>query len=201
MVSTSSPKPKSNASKLEGFRGAFAPLGNLVKHLPTGTFFTFQFLNPVLTDNGQCYFPNLVLTRLLIDLCALSCAFSCFTDSYTGSDGVVHYGIATPRGLWPSPASEMIDLSKFKLRVGDFVHALLSTVVFVAMSLVDPNTVACLYSSSYKEEHERLLKTLPAVIGAISSAVFMAFPSNRNGIGYPFTSHECDDQSASKEVE
>ncbi|KAF8016018.1 hypothetical protein BT93_H1540 [Corymbia citriodora subsp. variegata] len=193
MVYKGSPKPKSNASKLKGFRdGAFASLGNLIKLLPTGMFFMLQFLNPVLTNNGHCHHPSLFLTRLFINVCGLSCAFSCFTDSYTGSDGAVHYGIATLNGLWPSPASETVDLSNFKLRVGDFVHALLSTVVFVAMALVDPNTVTCLYSSTYTKEHMVLLKTLPAVIGAISSAVFMVFPSKRHGIGYPSSSDGCD---------
>ncbi|KAL3727446.1 protein DMP2 [Eucalyptus grandis] len=202
MVFTSSPKPKIDASKLKGFRdAAFSSVGNFIKLLPTGTVFTFQFLNPLLTNNGHCDDPNELLSRLLIIAGAFSCAFSCFTDSYTGSDGNVHYGFATGKGLWPSPASELVDLSKYKLKGSDFVHALLSTIVFMVTALLDPNTVECLYSSSYKKDHKVLLKAVPAVIGAISSAVFMAFPSNRHGIGYPFSSDDSDDQSASKEVE
>ncbi|KAF8016021.1 hypothetical protein BT93_H1543 [Corymbia citriodora subsp. variegata] len=202
MVFASFAKPESSASKLKGFRdGALSSLGSLIKLLPTGTVFVFQFLNPLLTNNGHCNTPNEVLSRLHIVVCALMCAFSCFTDSYTGSDGLVHYGMATPKGLWPSPASELVDLSKYKLRGSDFVHALLSTIVFAVTALLDPNTVECLYTSSYKKDHKVLLKAVPAVIGGISSAVFMAFPSKRHGIGYPFTSDEYDDQSASKEVE
>ncbi|KAF8016020.1 hypothetical protein BT93_H1542 [Corymbia citriodora subsp. variegata] len=203
MVFASSPKPESNPSKLKGFRdGAFSSVGSLIKLLPTGTVFTFQFLNALLTNNGDCETPNEYLSGILIVVCAFSCAFSCFTDSYTGSDGLVHYGIVTPDGLWPSPASELVDLSKYKLRGSDFVHALLSTIVFAVTSLLDPNTVECFRSSSYRKDHRAMLKAVPPVMGAISSAVFMAFPSTRHGIGYPFFSDDSDDdQSASKEVE
>ncbi|KAK9020128.1 hypothetical protein V6N11_054621 [Hibiscus sabdariffa] len=108
----------------------FSGFGNLVKLLPTGTVFIFQFLNPVLTNTGQCSIANKVLTSILIALCGFSCAFSCFTDSYRGSDGLVHYGVV----------------------------------------MVNRKT---------------LLVSLPAVIGAISGTVFMAFPNSRHGMGYP----------------
>ncbi|XP_030443705.1 protein DMP2-like [Syzygium oleosum] len=202
MAFTSSPKPKSNASKLKRVRdAALASLGNLIKLLPTGTVFLFQFLNPVLTNNGDCEDLNELLSRLFIYGCGLSCAFSCFTDSYTGSDGLVHYGMATCTGLWPSSASELIDLSNYKLRVGDFVHALISTMVFMVSTMLDRTSIKCFYSSSFEKEHEVLLKVLPPLIGAISSAVFAVFPSKRHGIGYPFSSYESDDEVASKEVE
>ncbi|KAK3417697.1 protein DMP2 [Eucalyptus grandis] len=203
MALTSYLKSKSNASKPRGISGTtFASLGNLIKLLPTGTVFMFQFLNPVLTNNGQCHTFNKYLSGLLVGACAFSCAFSCFTDSFTGADGMIHYGIATAKGLWPSSTeySRTVDLSKYKLRVGDFVHALLSTTVFAAVTLLDPNTVECFYPS-FKSEQKVLLQALPPVIGAISSAVFMVFPSNRHGIGYPFSSDESDDQSASEEAE
>ncbi|KAF8027844.1 hypothetical protein BT93_E0695 [Corymbia citriodora subsp. variegata] len=203
MALTSPSKSKSNVSRPRGIRDTtFASLGNLVKLLPTGTVFMFQFLNPVLTNNGHCQTFNKYLSGILIGACGFSCAFSCFTDSYMGSDGLTHYGVATAKGLWPSSAeySGSVDLSKYKLRVGDFVHALLSTIVFAAVTLLDPNTVECFYPS-FELEQKVLLQVLPPVIGAISSAVFMVFPSKRHGIGYPFSSDESDDQSASKEEE
>ncbi|XP_030515385.1 protein DMP2-like [Rhodamnia argentea] len=201
MAFTSSPKPKSDASRLRAVRdAALTSLGNLIKLLPTGTAFAFQFLNPTRTNNGRCPTRNEYLSGLLIGTCAFSCAISSFTDSYTGSDGLTHYGIATPKGLWPSPASELIDLSKYKLRFQDFVHALLSTVVFAVVALLDPNTLECFYPLFEKEE-KVLLKLLPPVIGAICSVVFVVFPSKRHGIGYPFSCEESNDRSASKEVE
>ncbi|KAK8709782.1 hypothetical protein V6N13_060784 [Hibiscus sabdariffa] len=165
----------------------FTGLGNLIKLLPTGTVFVFQFLNPVLTNYGHCSPVNKVLTSILIAFCGFSCAFSCFTDSYKDSDGMVHYGIATVNGLWPSSGSGSVDLSKYKLRIGDFVHAFFSVVVFAVLSLLDSNTVQCFYPS-FESTEKVLLMALPPVIGAISGSVFMMFPNTRHGIGYPSTS-------------
>ncbi|RVW55684.1 Protein DMP2 [Vitis vinifera] len=169
----------------------FTGVGNLIKLLPTGTVFLFQFLNPVLTNNGHCHTINKYLTGILLGVCGFSCCFSSFTDSYFGSDGMTHYGVATKNGLWPSSASESVNLSAYKLRVGDFVHAFLSLTVFAVVALLDSNTVDCFYPS-FESTEKLLLMVLPPVIGAISSTVFMVFPNKRHGIGYPAsqTSHE-----------
>ena len=95
-----------------------------------------------------------------------------------------HYGVATKNGLWPSPDSESVNLSAYKLRVGDFVHAFLSLIVFAVVALLDSNTVDCFYPS-FESTEKLLLMVLPPVIGAISSTVFMMFPNKRHGIGYP----------------
>ncbi|EXC05711.1 hypothetical protein L484_011291 [Morus notabilis] len=160
----------------------FTGVGNLIKVLPTGTVFLFQFLNPVVTNSGSCTAVNKTLDAILIVLCAVSCCFASFTDSYTDSDGKTHYGIVTNTGLWPSSSSE--DLSKYKLRFGDFVHAFFALVVFAVLSLLDSNTVRCFYPE-FELEQKILLQVLPPVIGAISGSVFMLFPNNRHGIGYP----------------
>ncbi|XWS08678.1 hypothetical protein CRYUN_Cryun40dG0021900 [Craigia yunnanensis] len=175
--STSSSSSSISDKTLTGF-------GNLIKLLPTGTVFIFQFLNPVLTNNGDCSPANKVLTSILIGLCGLSCAFSCFTDSYKGSDGSVYYGIATVNGLWTSSDSGSVNLSSYKLKIGDFVRAFFSVIVFAALSLLDSKTVQCFYPS-FESTEKALLMALPPVIGAISGTIFMAFPSTRHGIGYP----------------
>ncbi|KAI4981000.1 hypothetical protein ZWY2020_021485 [Hordeum vulgare] len=41
------------------------------------------------------------VTAVLLVLCAVSCAFSAFTDSFGGADDKVRYGLVTPRGLLP----------------------------------------------------------------------------------------------------
>lgn len=87
-----------------------------------------------------------------------------------------------------------MDLSKYKLRVGDFVHAFFSVIVFSVVSLLDPNTVECFYPG-FESEQKVLMMVLPPVIGAISSTVFMVFPNNRHGIGYPSS----DDQARQEE--
>ncbi|XP_057957160.1 protein DMP2-like [Malania oleifera] len=194
MAGSSNESSSSTSQKKSYSDMTFSGIGNLIKLLPTGTVFAFQFLNPVLSNNGQCHPVNKVLTSVLIGLCGLSCFFSSFTDSYTGSDGATHYGIVTTKGLWPSPdSSESVDVSQYKLQVGDFVHALFSVVVFAAVSLLDSNTVDCFYPS-FESTQKALMMSLPPVIGVVASAVFAVFPCRRHGIGYPSSSNK----SASK---
>ncbi|KAH6808807.1 transmembrane protein [Perilla frutescens var. frutescens] len=177
-----STKPSNTPPPQTTAQATLSGVGNLIKLLPTGTVFVFQFLNPVLTNNGQCHAINKYLTSFLIAACGVSCCFASFTDSYTDSDGVVHYAVTTAKGLWPSSSTE--DLSSYKLRFADFVHAFFSLVVFAVVSLLDPNTVECFYPS-FESAQKALLMAMPPVIGAISGAVFVWFPNKRHGIGYP----------------
>ncbi|XP_010242558.1 PREDICTED: uncharacterized protein LOC104586881 [Nelumbo nucifera] len=164
---------------------AFTGVGNLIKLLPTGTVFLFQFLSPVLTNNGECNTSNKYLTGILLVVCGISCCVLSFTDSYTDSKGNTKYGIATTSGMWPS-SSDSVNLSDHKLQLRDFVHAFFSLIVFMVVVLLDPNVVQCYYPS-FKSDQELLLKILPPIIGALSSSTFVIFPSKRNGIGYPQT--------------
>ena len=82
---------KSTSGESMGYK-TLTGFGNLIKLLPTGTVFLYQFLNPVLTNNGNCHVSNKYMSGALIGLCGLSCFFSSFTDSYTGTDGMTHYG-------------------------------------------------------------------------------------------------------------
>ncbi|CAL0334644.1 unnamed protein product [Lupinus luteus] len=161
----------------------FSSLGDLIKLLPTGTVFLFQFLNPILTNTGHCNTLNKYLSSALLIICGFSCLFSTFTDSYTGSDGQRHYGIVTATGLYPSPASNGVNLSAYKVRVGDFVQALLSVVIFAVLGLLDTNTVRCFYPK-FESSEKLMVQVVPAVVGVVASAVFVVFPSNRHGIGY-----------------
>lgn len=162
---------------------ALTGLANLIKLLPTGTVFLYQFLNPLLTNNGQCHTIHKYLSSILIALCGLSCCFASLTDSYKDSQGNTHYGIVTSKGLWLSSSSQL-DLSSYKLRFTDFVHGFFSLIVFSVMALLDPNTVACFYPS-FESTKKILLMVLPPVIGAVSGSIFVMFPNTRNGVGYP----------------
>uniref|UniRef100_A0A2N9HJ24 DUF679 domain membrane protein 2 n=1 Tax=Fagus sylvatica TaxID=28930 RepID=A0A2N9HJ24_FAGSY len=170
-------------------------LGNLIKHLPTGTVFMYEFLSPVVSNNGDCETINKYLTAILVGLCGFSCAFSSFTDSYVGDDGIPHYGVVTSKGIWPSSESKNVDLSSYKLRFGDFVHAFFALIVFATLVLLDQNTVGCFYPVSESFE-KTLFKVLPPIVGAISSVVFMFFPDNRHGIGYPSSTTDSSSQSS-----
>ncbi|XP_057431344.1 protein DMP2-like [Lotus japonicus] len=168
-------------------------VGSLIKLLPTGTVFLFLFLSPVFTNNGHCHTVNKYLSAILLIVCGFSCVFSSFTDSYTGSDGKRHYAVVTTKGLWPSPASENVNLSAYKLRFGDFVHGFFSLIVFAVLGLLDTNIVRCFYPE-FESFGKVLMQVLPPVIGAVAGVVFMMFPSNRHGIGYP-TSIDSNDTS------
>ncbi|XP_047313077.1 protein DMP2-like [Impatiens glandulifera] len=165
-----------------------AGIGSLLKLLPTGTVFTFEFLNPVLSNNGTCSTSSPVykyLTSILIAICGLSCFFSSFTDSYKTKDGKIRYVFATFKGFWPSADQDSeVDSSKYKIKIGDFVHALLAVSIFAVLALLDSNTVACFYPS-FQSNGKKLMMALPPVIGALSGFIFAVFPNNRHGIGYP----------------
>ncbi|XP_020225510.1 protein DMP2 [Cajanus cajan] len=168
---------------------ALSAVGNFIKLLPTGTVFVFQFLNPVLSNSGECNATYKCLSVMLLVACAFSCVFSSFTDSYTGTDNQRHYAIVTSKGLWPSsvPPANTVDLSGYRLKFGDFVHAALSLLVFAVLALLDTNTVRCLYPG-FESTQKILLQVLPTVVGVLAGGNFVISPSKRHGIGYPLTS-------------
>ncbi|KAL6535348.1 Protein dmp2 [Orobanche minor] len=184
--SSNSPPPTLTTQTLS--RSTLTGIGNLIKLLPTGTIFLFQFPNPLLTNNGQCYTINKYLSSIFITFCGFSCCFASFTDSYTDTRGNTHYGIATIKGLWPhsSSNSSTQNLSAYKLRVGDFVHAFFALAVFGVVALLDPNCMECFYPT-FESTQKILLMALPAVVGMVLSLIFMLFPNTRHGIGYPFS--------------
>ncbi|XP_022138201.1 uncharacterized protein LOC111009431 [Momordica charantia] len=171
--------------------------GDLIRILPTGTVFLFQFLSPVLTNSGHCEPFNRTVSLVFILLCGFSCFLSSFTDSYVAHDGAVHWAFATPAGLWPAPDphSGSLDLSAYALRAGDFVHATLSALVFAVLVVLDSDTVRCLFPEAAAED-KMLVQILPPVVGAVSSAVFVMFPNTRHGVGYHSTATSLGVQKA-----
>ncbi|GMI70358.1 DUF679 domain membrane protein 2, Arabidopsis thaliana DUF679 domain membrane protein 2 [Hibiscus trionum] len=165
-------------------------MGNLVKFLPTGTVFVFNFLNPIFTDYGNCKNQlNKPLAAVLIALCGFSCTFSCFTDSYKDGDGKTRYGIVTFKGLWPCRPSESVKLSSYKLRFSDLVHAFFSSIVFAVLVLLEPNTVKCFYPSLSKSSRALICLTVLPPITLLVSLAFICFPNKRHGIGYLSIEH------------
>jgi hypothetical protein len=168
----------------------FKSLGDVLMLLPTSTVIVYEVLNPIVTNTGECSVANKAVTAVLLAVCAFSCAFSAFTDSYAGADGKVRYGIATARGLLPISGGDDLDaavrdFSKYRPQPADFAHALFSVIVFAAVALLaDANTVACFYPGLMAQQ-KALVTALPVVIGALASGFFVVFPSTRHGIGYP----------------
>ncbi|XP_028125705.1 protein DMP6-like [Camellia sinensis] len=128
------------------------------------------------------------MTLCFLGICGLSCFLVCFTDSFKDERGKVRYGLlATRRGLWVIDGSVTIPAekaAKYSLKMVDFFYAFISIVVFSAVALFDQNVVKCFYSNP-SDEAKELLETLPIGVGVICSRLFVAFPTNRQGIGFP----------------
>lgn len=86
-------------------------------------------------------------------------------------------------------------MKKYKLRVGDFVHAALGLLVFAVLGLLDSNTVRCFYSG-FESTGKTILQAAPPVIGVAASVVFVVFPNTRHGIGYPYSSDSSSSTSS-----
>ncbi|TQD99746.1 hypothetical protein C1H46_014675 [Malus baccata] len=167
--------------------------GNLIKLLPTGSLLV-PVPQPCVDQQQQLHRCQQIpkrhshrCFRLLLLLCFLH---------RQGSDGQTHYGVATSKGLCPSTSSNSVDLSAYKLRFGDFVHGFFSLIVFAVVSLLDANTVRYYYPG-FESTEKILLQELPQVIGTIAGTVFAVFPNKRHGIGYPSSSPDSSQDSAS----
>ncbi|KAM0040406.1 putative protein DMP [Helianthus debilis subsp. tardiflorus] len=188
-ANTAPEPPPSRPQLPSALSQTLASTANLAKLLPTGTLLVFQVLTPIFTNNGSCDATTRSLTAILLVLLAVSCFLACFTDSFKSDDGQLYYGFATFQGMWLfdyNDPKNVPDLRKYRLRFIDFVHAVLSVLVFSAVALRDRNVVSCFYPSPGQEAQE-VLDIVPIGAGIISSALFVAFPTRRHGIGYPVT--------------
>ncbi|CAL5096237.1 unnamed protein product [Urochloa decumbens] len=165
---------------------------HLATLLPTGTVLAFQLLSPIVTDQGHCIRANRAMAGALLALCALSCFVLSFTDSFRDAKGAVRYGLATFRGLWVidggAPLEDPRVAAGYRVRFIDFVHAVVSVMIFAAVALFDQNTVSCFYPVP-SEDARQVLTVLPIAIGVVGSMLFVTFPTTRHGIGFPLSKH------------
>jgi Protein of unknown function (DUF679) len=84
------------------------------------------------------------------------------------------------------PDSPPADLSKYRLKFLDLIHAIFSVLVFFAVALRDKNVISCFYPNPGKEVQE-VLDIVPLSVGVLCSLLFVVFPTRRHGIGYPVT--------------
>ncbi|XP_010463647.1 PREDICTED: uncharacterized protein LOC104744317 [Camelina sativa] len=164
---------------------------NLSNLLPTGTLLAFQLLTPVFTSNGVCDHATRSLTAVLLYMLAASCFVSSFTDSVKADDGTIYFGFVTFKGMWvvdyPDPSGfGLPDLSKYRMRVVDWIHATLSVLVFGAVALRDKYVTDC-FCPSPEAETKHVLDIVPVGVGVMCSLLFMVFPTRRHGIGYLVT--------------
>ncbi|RCV21362.1 hypothetical protein SETIT_4G133200v2 [Setaria italica] len=164
---------------------------DIIKLLPTGTVMAFHALAPSFSNHGSCGAASRYLTLALVGACAASCVLLSFTDSLVGRDSRLYYGVATPRGFYPfnfdgtgeERRRKFGDLPWMKVRPLDFVHALVSAVMFVVVALGNAGVQSCLFPDVGADVRE-VLMNLPVGLGFLSSMVFMIFPTTRKSIGY-----------------
>ncbi|MED6157247.1 Protein dmp4 [Stylosanthes scabra] len=167
----------------------FQSTAHLANLLPTGTVLSFQLLSPIFTNQGNCDSVSKFMTCTLLSLSAFSCFLLCFTDTFRDSKGNLCHGFATFKGLWVIDGSTTLPPelnAKYRLKFIDVVHAVMSVLVFAAIALFDQNVVNCFFPSP-SDEAQEILTALPVGIGALCSMLFVAFPTQRHGIGFPLS--------------
>lgn len=157
----------------------------LVNFLPTGTLLTFELLLPSVSGDRKCSPVSTMMINAILVLCALSCFFFHFTDSYREPVDKVYYGFVTKKGLlFFKPGRGLIFEDQPRLRAGltDFIHAIMSVIVFVAIAFSDHRVTNCLFPGHVKEM-DQVMQSFPLMVGVICSGLFLLFPNNRYGIG------------------
>ncbi|KHN13328.1 hypothetical protein glysoja_042747 [Glycine soja] len=92
---------------------------------------TFEMVLPSIYMNGQCA-PTLMIHFLLF-VCALSCFFFHFTDSFHGPASAIYYGFVTPS--WPS---RMMEGSPIAFPLGRESFLLMVGIVCSGLVLIFP---------------------------------------------------------------
>ncbi|PON60638.1 hypothetical protein TorRG33x02_284430 [Trema orientale] len=184
------PKPTDEKTLVQkAISQTFQSTAHLANLLPTGTVLAFQLLAPIFSNQGQCDPVSRFMTACLVGLCGASSFLLSFTDSFRDKNGDVCYGFATWRGLWVIDGSATLppeEASKYRVQFIDFMHALMSILVFAAIALFDENVVSCFYPTP-SDETQEVLTALPVGIGVVCSMLFVVFPTKRHGIGFPLS--------------
>lgn len=167
-----------------GVQKTISKTSMLVNFLPTGTLLTFEMVLPSVYGKGECSSVNTLMINVLLGLCTLSCFFFHFTDSFRGPDGKMYYGFVTPRGLavFKPGGVDVPKDDRYKVGFNDFVHAIMSVMVFVAIAFSDHRVTNCLLPEHAKEMDE-VMQSFPLMVGIVCSGLFLVFPTTRFGVG------------------
>lgn len=169
----------------KGMQKTLSKTSMLVNFLPTGTLLTFEMLLPSVSGDGKCSPVSTLMINALLGLCTVSCFFFHFTDSFKGPDGKVYYGFVTPKGLAVFRSGLGVEVPKderYRVGLTDFVHAVMSVLVFMAVAFSDHRVTDCLFPGHVKDMDE-VMESLPLMVGIICSGLFLVFPTTRYGIG------------------
>ncbi|CAL0317821.1 unnamed protein product [Lupinus luteus] len=184
-MAAAEPGRKQGAMMAKGVQKTLSKTSMLGNFLPTGTLLTFEMVLPSIYKDGQCTHVQTIMINLLLALGSLSCFFFHFTDSFRGADGNVYYGFVTPKGLSvfkPGLTVEVPKDERFKVGFTDFVHAIMSMLVFVAIAFSDHRVTSCLFPG-HEKDMEQVRDSFPLMVGIVCSSLFLVFPTSRRGIG------------------
>ena len=71
---------------------------------------------------------------------------------------------------------------RYKVGLNDFVHAIMSVMVFVAIAFSDHRVTNCLFPG-HANDMDEVMESFPLMVGIICSALFLVFPNTRFGVG------------------
>ncbi|OEL25706.1 hypothetical protein BAE44_0013275 [Dichanthelium oligosanthes] len=163
---------------------------NLLQQLPAGAVLAFQTLAATFTNQGRCLRANLYLTAGLVAFLGATCIFFSFTDTVRdGATGKLHKGVALPGRLYIVNLTKeeqkvmSAELKKHGLKYVDWVHAILTLVVFLTIAGNDVGLQNCFFPSA-TDDTRQLLRNLPLGMAVMASFLFMIFPTTRSGISF-----------------
>ncbi|GAB2280268.1 hypothetical protein Dimus_014910 [Dionaea muscipula] len=185
-VLRTTPSGRRRRAVASGVQNTLSKTSMLAHFLPTGTLLRFEMVLPSIYGTGECTHVSTVMMMLLLGLCTLSCFFFHFTDSFRAPDGKVYYGFVTQGGLVifkPGLDAEVPKDDKFKVHFADFVHAIMSVMVFLAIAFSDHRLTNGLLPPLHAKEVDEAMESFPLMVGIVCSCLFLIFPRARHGIG------------------
>ena len=184
------------------------PWSKLAKYLPTGAILAFTSLSPLTTSNGHCGPSEWAVTGAFLLLMTACTFLMSFTETIV--EGKKHYyGLVTPYGLWspmynsdhitPEDPAAMTRLAcgvrilrkeKYKATAQDFVHACISTSVFLSLALLTDPVAVCFFGTGLPPV---VKQAVPPIVAGAASVMFSFFGPPRPAVGFP---GGCPDDSA-----
>ncbi|XP_057543953.1 protein DMP7-like [Amaranthus tricolor] len=184
------PTKQQKTKTQKAIRKTFKRTSHLQSLLPSGSVLIFEMLSPIMSKQGQCQtFLTQFSVICLIIFIGITCFLANFIDSVKDEKDKIRYGFATFKGIWIIDGSMSVDpneATKYRIRVVDFVHAIMGIIVFMAVVLLDQNVVTCLFPTPSQKTKDKLVM-FPIVVGVVCGLLFVWFPTNRNGVATPLS--------------
>ncbi|MEW5303423.1 MAG: hypothetical protein WDW36_006116 [Sanguina aurantia] len=130
-------------------------------YFPTGTLTVFQIIsNLVINDVGDCAEQERQLMIALVVIFSLICFMVSFTDTYTAYNGLKFWVVLVPfHGpicvSLPTDEDKERVFEYFNVKLRDIVHAFLSMLVFILISLFTNPVCMCIFPSGLADGTSR----------------------------------------------